>query len=79
MPLQPIAFSIAKLIVRGEKLVRAGYCGRVFSSSSQHYIDRDGNIVDMWGLGPNLMVLTRDNNRFFYSAIDDSWGAWTRW
>jgi len=77
--LQPIAFSIAKLIVRGENWYGLDTAGRVFSSSSQHYIDRDGNIVDMWGLGPNLMVLTRDNNRFFYSAIDDSWGAWTRW
>lgn len=77
--LQPIAFSIAKLIVRGENWYGLDTAGRVFSSTSQHYIDRDGNIVDMWGLGPNLMVLTRDNNRFFYSAIDDSWGAWTRW
>lgn len=77
--LQPIAFSISKLIVRGENWYGLDAAGRVFSSTSQHYIDRDGNIVDLWGLGPNLMVLTRDNNRFFYSAIDDSWGAWTRW
>ncbi len=77
--LQPIAFSIAKLIVRGENWYGLDTAGRVFSSTSQHYIDRDGNIVDLWGLGPNLLVLTRDNNRFFYSAVDDSWGAWTRW
>lgn len=77
--LQPIASAMKKLIVRGENWYGLDEAGRVFSSATQHYIDRDGNIVDLWGLGPNLLVLTRDNNRFFYNAVDDNWGPWTRW
>lgn len=77
--LQPIAFAMKKLIVSGENWYGLDEAGRVFSSATQHYIDRDGNIVDLWGLGPNLLVLTRDNSRFFYNAVDDNWGPWTRW
>ncbi|MBL9002658.1 MAG: trypsin-like peptidase domain-containing protein [Myxococcales bacterium] len=77
--LQPIASAMKKLIVRGDNWYGLDEAGRVFSSATQHYIDRDGNIVDLWGLGPNLLVLTRDNNRFFYNAVDDNWGPWTRW
>lgn len=77
--LQPIASAMKKLIVRGENWYGLDEAGRVFSSATQHYIDRDGNIVDLWGLGPNLLVLTRDNSRFFYNAVDDNWGPWTRW
>lgn len=77
--LQPIAGSMRKIVARGESWYGLDEAGRVFSSATQHYIDRDGNIVDLWGLGPNLLVLTRDNSRFFYNAVDDNWGPWTRW
>lgn len=76
---QPIAFAMQKLIVRGENWFGMDGAGRIFCSVVQRYIDRDGNSAGLWGVGKNLLVLTRDNNRFYYNLDSDSWGPWAHW
>lgn len=76
---QPIAFAMQKLIVRGETWYGMDGAGRIFCSQVQRYIDRDGNTAGLWGVGKNLLVLTRDNSRFYYTLDSDSWGPWPHW
>jgi len=76
---QPIAFAIQKLVVRGENWYGLDGAGRIFCSVVQRYIDRDGNTAGIWGVGKDLLVLTRDNNRFYYNLDSDSWGPWIHW
>jgi hypothetical protein len=76
---QPIGFAMKRLVVRGELWYGLDGAGRIFCSQVQRYIDRDGNTAGLWGVGRNLLVLTRDNNRFFYNIDMDSWGPWSHW
>ena len=77
--LKPIAFAMQQLVVNGEDWYGLDLSGRVFSSIAQRYIDRDGNIARLWPLGKDLLVLTRDGQRFFYNVGEDSWTAWSQW
>lgn len=77
--LKPIAFAMQRLVARGDNWYGMDQGGRIFASSAQHYIDRDGNIDAMWTLGKGLLVLTKDSRRFYYNQAQDSWSAWTQW
>lgn len=77
--IQPIAFSEKHLVARGEDWYGLDTAGRIFSSAAQQYIDRDGNILDIWNIGPDLLVLARDGNRYYYAVSNNTWGAWPRW
>ena len=77
--LKPIAFAMQQLVTRGDNFYGMDLSGRVFSSIAQRYIDRDGNIARLWPLGKDLLVLTRDGQRFFYNVGEDSWTAWSQW
>ena len=77
--LKPIAFAMQQLVVHGEDWYGLDLSGRVFSSIAQRYIDRDGNIAHLWPIGKDLLVLTKDGQRFFYNVGDDSWTAWSQW
>jgi hypothetical protein len=77
--LKPIAYAMQQLVVRGENYYSMDLSGRVFSSAAQRYIDREGNIAQMWPVGKDLLVMTKDNLRFFYSLASDSWSPWTQW
>lgn len=77
--LKPIAFAMQQLVVHGEEWYGLDLSGRVFSSVAQRYIDRDGNIARLWPIGRDLLVLTKDGQRFFYNVADDSWTAWSQW
>ena len=48
------------------QLLRLDLNGRVFSSTAQRYIDRDANIYKLWPIGRDLLVITKDNQRFYY-------------
>lgn len=76
---QPIAFAMQKLVVRGENWYGMDGAGRIFCSIVQRYIDRDGNTAGLFGIGNDLLVLTRDNNRFYYNLDQDTWGPWVHW
>jgi hypothetical protein len=76
---QPIAYSMKRMIVRGENWFGMDKGGRIFSSGVQRYIDRDGNIDRLWGVGRDLLVLSREGNRFYYNAGSDTWGPWPHW
>ena len=77
--LKPIAFSMQQMVVRGEGYYGLDLNGRVFSSVAQRYIDRDANIFKLWPIGRDLMVITKDNLRFYYSVEEDQWRPWTQW
>ncbi len=77
--MKPIAFSMQQLVVRGDAYYGLDLNGRVFSSSAQRYIDRDANIFKLWPIGRDLLVITKDNQRFFYSNEEDQWRPWTQW
>jgi len=77
--LKPIAFSMQQLVVRGDGYYGLDLNGRVFSSVAQRYIDRDANIFKLWPIGRDLMVITKDNLRFYYSVEEDQWRPWTQW
>lgn len=77
--MQPIAFAMRQFIVRGDNYYGMDINGRVFSSAGQRYIDRDANIFKLWPVGRDLLVLTKDNQRFFYSSADDQWQPWPGW
>jgi hypothetical protein len=76
---QPIAFAMQKLVVQGESWYGLDGAGRIFCSTVQRYIDRDGNTAGLYGIGNDLLVLTKENNRFFYSLEHDAWGPWSHW
>jgi len=76
---QPIAFAMQRLVVLGENWYGLDGAGRIFCSSLQRYVDRDGNTAGMWSIGKDLLVLTRDNNRFYYNLERDAWGTWAHW
>jgi hypothetical protein len=76
---QPIAFAMKRIIARGENWYGLDGAGRIFASTVQRYIDRDGNTDSLWGVGRDLLVLTRDLNRFYYNNETDSWGPWQHW
>ncbi len=76
---QPIAFAMQKLEIRGESWYGMDGAGRIFCSNVQRYIDRDGNTAGLFGVGKDLLVVTRDNNRFYYNADNDNWGPWSHW
>ena len=77
--LKPIAFAMQQLAVRGDSWYGLDMSGRVFSSIASRYIDRDGNIERLWPIGKDLMVLTKDAQRFFYNVVEDSWMPWSQW
>ena len=77
--LKPIAFAMQQLAVRGDSWYGLDMSGRVFSSIAARYIDRDGNIARLWGIGKDLLVLTKDSQRFFYNVAEDSWMPWAQW
>ncbi|MFO0576710.1 MAG: hypothetical protein U1A78_22120 [Polyangia bacterium] len=77
--LKPIAFAMQQLVARADNFYGMDLSGRVFSSAAQRYIDREGNIAMMWPVGKDLLVMTKDNLRFFYSLASDSWSPWTQW
>lgn len=76
---QPIAFAMKRIIARGENWYGMDGAGRLFCSVVQRYIDRDGNTDSLWGVGRDLLVLTRDLNRFYYNQETDGWGPWQHW
>ena len=77
--LKPIAFAMQQLVVHGEEWYGLDLSGRVFSSVAQRYIDRDANIYKLWPIGRDLLVITKDNQRFYYSSEEDQWRPWTQW
>lgn len=77
--LKPIAFAMKRLVARGDQFYSMDSSGRVFSSAAQRYIDREGNIAEIWPIGKDLLALTKDNLRFFYSLAADKWSPWTQW
>jgi hypothetical protein len=77
--LKPIAFAMHQIASHGEDWYGLDQTGRVFSSVAQRYIDRDGNIAAIWPIGKDLLVLTRDGQRYFYSVANDTWMTWTQW
>lgn len=76
---KPVAFAMQQLVVKGDAYYGLDLNGRVFSSVAQRYIDRDANIFKLWPIGRDLMVITKDNLRFYYSVEDDQWRPWTQW
>lgn len=77
--LKPIAFAMQQLVVHGEDWYGLDMTGRAFSSVAQRYIDRDGNIMRLWPIGKDLLVLTKDGQRYFYNVANDSWISWSQW
>jgi hypothetical protein len=77
--LKPIAYAMNQLVVRGESWYGLDMSGRVFSSVAQRYIDRDGNIAHLWPIGKDLLVLTKDGQRYLYNVAGDSWMSWSQW
>jgi len=77
--LKPIAFAMKQVTMRGDTYYGLDLNGRVFASGPQRYIDRDANIHRLWPVGKDLLVLTKDNQRFFYATQDDQWRPWTQW
>jgi hypothetical protein len=77
--LKPIAFAMKRMVARGDQFYSMDSSGRVFSSAAQRYIDREGNIAEIWPIGKDLLALTKDNLRFFYSLAADKWSPWTQW
>ena len=77
--LKPIAFAMQQLVMRGDGYYGLDLNARVFSSVAQRYIDRDANIFKLWAIGRDLMVITKDNLRFYYSVDEDQWRPWTQW
>lgn len=77
--MKPVAFAMQQLVVRGDSYYGLDLNGRVFSSTAQRYIDRDANIYKLWPIGRDLLVITKDNQRFYYSSEEDQWRPWTQW
>jgi len=77
--MKPVAFAMQQLVVRGDGYYGLDINGRVFSSVAQRYIDRDANIYKLWPIGRDLLVITKDNLRFFYAVDEDQWRPWTQW
>ncbi len=77
--LSPIAFAMKQLVTHGEDWYGLDLSGRAFSSIAKRYIDRDGNIQRLWPIGKDLLVLTKDGQRYLYNVDNDSWLSWSQW